>query len=285
MTSFKWWHIEQKSHNEIVEILKNEIPNRPWATYFVRDYPLNPGNLGSVCRIGYVPFNKCIQDRYFYIDQSRNPEVLAAGGISTQIYWDYKPESLPAGWQGTVQRSYQDSTSGKAPNTMVALLAFTLPRFREKGFSGKVLTKMCLTGQQRGYRYCLVPALPPAQFQKQNVNLTMKEIAELRREDGEYYDYWIRLHTRKGAEIIGFCEQSHRFILSLEDFQNYISSDLIQTSGEHIVRMDKDQILGPNSKNMWQKVYADVERSFVTFDWGCVWAKYDLKKLEFESSD
>lgn len=286
MTELTWWMIEKKTHAEILEVLSKEVKERPWAAYFLRDYPLNPGNLNSVCRIGYVPYERCIQDRYFYIDRSRNPEILAAGGISTQICWDYNPETLPAGWQGTVRQSYMDSISReRTPNTQVALLAFTLPRFREMGMSGKVLTKMCLNAQKRKYRYFIVPALPPTQFKKEYARTSMKEIASLRRDDGEFLDYWIRLHTKKGATIIGDCEHSHRFIFSLEDFSKYVSSDPIEATGEHLVRMDRDQVLGPNNKNMWQVVYADVERSFVTFDWGCIWVQYDLEKLSFEPCD
>lgn len=270
----------------MLDILREQSVQRPWATYFLRDYPLNPGNLGSVCRIGFVPFERCIQDRYFYIDYSRTPEILAAGGITTQIHWDFNPSSLPDGWQGTVKQSYADAQSKKKiPNTKVALLAFTIPRFRNMGMSGNVLTKMCHSAQQHGYPYLLVPALPPTQFQKAHVQTPIEEISKLRREDGKYQDYWIRLHHEKGATVIGHCAHSHRFILTLEDFYRYVSSDPVTTTGEHIVRLDKDHMLGPNSKNMWQLVYVDIERSFVTFNWGCVWVQYDLKTLNFSSSN
>jgi hypothetical protein len=286
MTELAWWIIEQKTHLEILEILRNQSTDRPWASYFLRDHPLNPGDLNSVCRIGFVPYDRCVQDRYFYIDQSKNPEILAAGGITTQIYWDSDPKSLPAGWQGAVRQSYLDShTKGQKPNTQVALLAFTLPRFRKRGFSGKVVSKMCITAQNRGYHYLLLPTLPPTQFQKEHVQVSMEEIANLKRTDGDYQDYWLRLHTNRGASVVGNCEQSHRFVFSLNDFSRYVSSDRIEKSGEHIVRLDKDQLLGPNRNNMWQLVYADVERSFVVFNWGCIWVQYDLQTLDFAPGD
>lgn len=284
MNNFEWWVIEQKTQAEILQVLREHVPERPWAAFFLNDHPLNPGNLNSVCRIGFVPFAQCIQDRFFYVDKARHPEILAAGGITSQFCWDSKPEHLPAGWQGVVRQSYVDARSGgRIPNAMVGLLAFTVPRFRERGMSGKVLTKMCTLAHQRGYRYLLVPALPPAQFEKEHVRTPMEAISQLKREDGEYYDYWIRLHTRKGATIIGTCAQSHRFVFSLEDFSEQVSSDPITTTGEHVVRLDKDQVLGPNRKNMWQVVYADVERSLVTFNWGCVWVQYDLQALRLDS--
>lgn len=285
MTDFKWWIIEQKTHREILQVLREQVSKRPWAAYFLSERPFNT-SINSVCRIGFVPFERCIQDRYFYIDQSRNPEILAAGGITTQIHWDFNPESLPAGWQGVVRQSYTDAdTKGRKPNTQVALLAFATQRFKKQGLSEKVLSKMCGTAQKRGYPYIVIPVLPPTQFQKKYVGISMEELRNLKREDGECYDYWIRLHKRKGATVIGTCAHSHRFIFSLDDFSRYISSDPIELTGEHIIRMDKDQTLGPNNKDMWQLVYADVERSFVTFNWGCVWVQYDLKALDFSSSN
>jgi len=282
MDDLEWWTIEQKTHDEIVEILKSYSETKPWVNYFIQDYPMYPGSLSSVCRIGFVPFKDCIQDRYYLIDKTRKFESVAAGGIVTQINWDHRKDPLPDGWQGSVRKSFLDAREGLEPNTMVALLAFTLSRYRKGGLSERVLSKMCVTGQERGYKYMLLPALPPSQFEENNVRLKMDEIIDLKRDDGKYYDYWLRIHTRKGAEIIGSCETSHRFIFSLKDFSEYVSSDPVETTGEHVIRMDKDLVLGNNSKNMWQLVYADIERSFVTFDWGCVWARYDLEKLHFD---
>lgn len=283
MNKFEWWVIEQKTQTEILQLLRAETKERPWAAFFLSDHPLNPANLNSTCRIGFVPFAQCVQDRFFCVDRSRSPEILAAGGITSQFWWDFDPQNLPAGWQGAVRQSYVDGQrSDRGPNTMVALLAFTVPRFRSQGMSGKVLTKMCRTAQERGFRHLLVPALPPAQFEKQHVRTSMEVIAQLKREDGEHYDYWLRLHVKKGATIIGTCAKSHRFVLSLEDFAEHVSSHSITTTGEHVVRMDKDHVLGPNRGDMWQVVYADVERQFVTFDWGCVWAQYDLQSLSVD---
>ena len=278
----EWWVVEQKTHAEHMETLRAQSAQRPWAGYFLHDHPLSPGDLNSACRIGYVPFDRCLQDRFYCVDRSRNPEILAAGGITTQIAWDYHPENLPEGWQGSVRQAHADGSSkNRAPNTQVALLAFTTQRFRGKGLSGQVLSKMCLTAQQRGYKYLVVPALPPSQFEKEHVRTPIEEIAALKREDGAYYDYWVRVHCLKGADVIGCCTHSHRFAFTLSDFASHVSSDPITSTGEHVVRLDRDLSLGARRKNMWQLVYADIDRSFVFFNWGCVWVRYDLQTLKF----
>lgn len=276
MKGFEWWMIRQKTHREALQILKKKSEVKPWCGYFLGDPPLNPGNLNSRCRIGYVPFEDCVQDRYYYVDKSRDPEILASGGISTQISWDGDPVHLPEGWQGAVRRSYEDSKSGAKPNTMVALLAFTPQRFRGRGFSSVMLSKMKSEAKRQGFRALIVPALPPAQFEQDKVRLTMAELADLKRDDGSIYDYWIRVHSQLEATVIGHCDTSHRFILTLKDFHTFVSSTPIPSTGEHVVTLDKDHVLGPNAKNMWQLVYADLERDFVTFDWGCVWVRYDI---------
>jgi hypothetical protein len=282
VTDLEWWIIEQKTHSEIIELLRSESKERPWAKFFLYDNPLSPGNLNSTCRLEFVPFDRCVQDRLYLVDRSRNPEILAGCGITTQIYWDFNPDNLPDGWQGAVRQGYFDAKENhRLPNTQVALLAFTTQRFRGQGLSDKILSKMCSTAQSRGYRYLIVPALPPTQFQKEYVQSPIEDIADLKGKDGQYLDYWIRLHSRKGAKIIGSCAHSHRFAFSLNDFSKNVSSDTIDSTGEHIVRLDRDSMLGPNNKNMWQLVYADRERSFVVFDWKCVWVQYDLEALQF----
>ena len=285
MSNFEWWVIEQKTNFEVKDILRDQVEKRPWAAYFLHDRPVST-SVDSVCRIGFVPYDRCIQDRFFCIDCSRNPEILAGGGITTQIYWDHDPKNLPSGWQDTIRQSYLDAnTKGRKPNTQVALLAFATQRFKKQGVSDKVLSQMCRKAQERGYSYLIIPILPPTQFEKEHVRISMEEISNLKREDGEDYDYWIRVHKRKGATVIGNCEYSHRFVFSLDDFSRHISSDIIETSGEHLVRLDKDETLGPNSKNTWQIVYADLDRSFIVFNWGCIWMQYDLKKLNLNSTE
>ena len=282
MKDFEWWIVEQKTNLEMLDVLREQANDRPWAAYFVYERPLSLGNLSSTCRMGYVPFDQCVQDRYFHLDQSENIEMLAAGGITTQIDWDFTPDNLPAGWQGAVRQSYFDLKSEqRKPNTQVALLAFTTQRYRGQGQAGKVLSKMCSTAQRRGYRYLIVPALLPTQFEKEYVRMSMEEISSLKREDGQFYDYWLRLHTRMGATVIGTCEHSHRFAFSLDDFSRVVSSYPVSSSGNHVVRLDKDQGLGANHKNMRQLIFADLEHDFVLFNWGCVWVQYDLHQLQF----
>lgn len=276
MESCDWWVIPQKTHREALEILRAEAERRPWCAYFLDDSPYHPGNLNSKCRIGFVPFDDCVQDRFYYVDTSRDPEILAAGGITTQIAWDADPAHLPAGWQGSIRKSYEDTKAGTRPDTLVAILAFTPNRFRGRGLSSVVLSRMIRNAREKGFKRLIVPALPPSQFEEDKVGLSMDEIAALTSADGRPYDYWIRVHAKLGARVIGSCETSHRFAYTLADFGRYVSSTPIAASGDHTVRLDLDRALGGNAKNMSRIVHADLERDLVTFRWGCVWVQYDI---------
>ncbi len=97
-----------------------------------------------------------------------------------------------------------------------------------------MLSKMMDQAKEKKYQYLLVPALPPSQFEKENISMSMEELAGLKQKDGQFYDYWVRLHTRKGAEVIGYCDDSHRFVFNLEDFSRYVSSTPINSTGEHV---------------------------------------------------
>jgi hypothetical protein len=230
-----------------------------------------------------VPFDQCIIDRFFYLYREAGQERLAAGGVTTRIFWDGEPETLPAGWEGTIARSYLNSTAGdRRVNTLVPLLAFTTARFRRQNASGTVLNAMCKSGQQEGFRYAIIPALPPLQFKREYAGISMRELAALKREDGQPLDHWIRVHVKKGADVIGLYDHSHRFALSLSDFNRHISSTPLTSSGYHIVETDRDVVLRFSREKAWQRIHADLKRETVSFDWGCVWVRYDLEKLNFE---
>lgn len=286
MGDFQLWTIARKTNPEILAILRQSITERPWAAYFCKESPLAvmPGDLNTRCRLEPVPFDHCLLDRFFLVERDADGgrESLAGAAISTHLHWDGDARTLPAGWQGAVRQSYLDSiTRDRAPNTVVPLLVFTPGRYKGKGIAGRLVDEMCKSGQKQGFQYAILPTLPPLQFQKEHVATAMTELARLEREDGLPADYWVRLHLRKGAEVIGYDDRSHRFALSTGDFSAHVSSDPVRTTGYHVVRLDKDVSLGINRHNMWQQVYADIERDIVTFDWGCIWVRYDLRSLLF----
>ena len=283
---FSMWVIGRKRNPEILSILRDSRDEHPWAAYlFHQSSPtlISPNVPNSKCRLEPVPFDDCIIDRFFYVYRDSSQEHLAGGGITTRICWDGRPETLPPGWQGAVKSSFLDSRASDRPvNTLVPLLAFTASRFRRQNASSAVLNAMCRSGQEQGFRYAIIPALPPLQFTREYAGIAMEELAKLRRQDGQPLDHWIRVHLKKGAEIIGYCEHSHRFALSLNDFRANISSTPILQSGYHVVESDRDVVLRLSRETAWQRIYADLEREIVSFDWGCVWVRYDLEKLSFD---
>ena len=273
---FEWWLFERKTHGDIIKSLIAESESRPWCSVIAKDPPMMPGNLNSRCRLRFVPFDRCLQDRFYYIDGTGELEIVAAGGITTQFSWDGRDETIPGGWEESVQRAYLDQIENSEANTLVALLAFTSPRFRGQGLAGLVIDKMVEIAKTRNFSSLVVPALPPSQFEKDKIDVPMKRLSTLRHEDGSAYDYWIRLHEKKGARVIGGSDSSHRFAMTISDFNDNVSSTQLTESGDFIVTMDKDLVLGANGKNMHQRVFVDSDRDLVSFDWGCVWMKYDV---------
>ena len=219
---FSMWVIARKTDPEILGILQGSIREHPWAAHFCHQASptlISPNVPSSKCRLEPVPFDQCIIDRFFLVHRESSLEYLAGGGITTRICWDGSPETLPPGWQGVVRSSYLDSTaSDRRVNTLVPMLAFTTSRYRRQNASGTVLNAMCRSGQEEGFRYAIIPALPPLQFKREYAGISMAELAKLQREDGQPLDHWIRVHLKKGADIIGYCEHSHRFALSLVIF-------------------------------------------------------------------
>ena len=267
-------------YRDQVAYIRTRLPKEPWLVLFCSENPLEPrcGSLNSAFRLEPIPFDDCYLDRFFFLDPASNGELVGSA-VTMRIRWNGTAADLPAGWEETVRRCFRDcrDAEGRGCNTLVGMQVFTLYHYRQGGLAGLFLDKMLALGRRNGYEHMLVPVLPPTQFQRENVEKPFEEIVSARRPDGLPNDHWVRLHVRKGARVLGASAKSHRFAASLRGFQEHITSDRVTRTGEHIVRLDRDLSFGRAAMDTWQRIYADVERDFVCFSWGCVWVDYDLK--------
>jgi hypothetical protein len=275
-------------HRDLVDQFREEARDRPWLAYFCETEDaskIRVGSLNSPCRLEPVPFEDCPVDRFFFTTGDGASEELIGSGLTMSIFWNGLAEGLPpGGWQGVVRQCAKDAARGKRCNTLVGMQLFTVSRYRKGGLSSRFLGEMLALAGRLQHRYLIIPALTPIQFAREYVERPYEELAGLKRDDGLPVDHWARLHVRKGAEILGHCSTSHRFALSVADFNRHLTTHKITSSGYHVVPLDKDISFGVDARNTWQRVHADLDRGVVTFNWGCVWVRYDLATLDVPSS-
>lgn len=215
-------------------------------------------------RLGPNAFDKIKLSWILFLTDEADPQ-LAGHGITAGIHWDGKSDTLPDGWQGVVLKSYKDSVSGAAPNTIVGLFIRVEPEFREGGIAKTIAEEMGVLREKNNLTYFILPLRPPLRYEQEYASLPFATFAAATREDGLPLDHWVRMHVRLGAAVIRISEKSHRHVLNLKDFNRIFSSHKITQSGEQLVQ---------NKNNGWYQVYADVERDFVLIEQGCVWVKY-----------
>jgi len=173
-------------------------------------------------------------------------------------------DDLPPGWQGAVRQSYTDSIVGQSDcNTLVGLFINVERPFREHGWAANVVQQMKTIRTHRELRHLIIPLRLPKHYTRENAALPIAEFATMRRGDGQPVDYWLRLHTQLGAQVVATCDTSHQHAMSLLDFGDQFGVHFDET-GYHLVEKN----------GQWYRAYVDVDRQFVLVNQGCVWVQY-----------
>jgi GNAT superfamily N-acetyltransferase len=113
-------------------------------------------------------------------------------------------EDLPDGVEGVMRRVFEEG--GAEPTTLSALVAVVGPRFQGRGLSRLIVEGMREVARRYGLDALVAPVRPTL---KARYPLTpIERYLTWRRDDGELFDPWLRVHERLGAEILGVCPAS-----------------------------------------------------------------------------
>ena len=193
---------------------------------------------------------------------------LIAHGLACRIPWNGNPRDLPKGWQGAVRACYENFVDGKQPdNTFVGLFIKVENDYRKEGWAAQVVAAMKKFGAECGASKLIIPLRLPTRYERQYFHMPFEEFAVLRQATGEYRDHWLRLHVQLGAEIIGYCSNSHQYAMNVNDFYAQFEAEKCETSGYQPARRN----------NEWHNAYVDLERDCVVINEGCVWVQHTLE--------
>jgi GNAT superfamily N-acetyltransferase len=130
-------------------------------------------------------------------------DTLVGRGQTIPFRWDGTFDDLPDGVDGVVRRVFE---VGGEPTTLSALVAVVDPRYQGRGLSSLVIEGMRRLAGEHGLDALLAPVRPT--LKEKHPSTPMEDYLTWRREDGQLFDPWLRVHERLGAEILGVCPGS-----------------------------------------------------------------------------
>lgn len=135
----------------------------------------------------------------FVILDDDEDDVLARGR-TIPCPWDGTPEGLGEGITAMLAAAFRAREAGLSPTALCALAAEIRPRYQGRGLAIRMLDVMADLAAEAGLANLIAPVRPSL---KDRYPITpIEEYVRWTRENGEPFDPWIRIHTRRGGEIV-----------------------------------------------------------------------------------
>ena len=140
-----------------------------------------------------------------YVLCDENDFALAAGH-AIPFAWDGTVEGLPSGWDAALEQGFHDYEQGRTPTALCGLSIVIAPGLQGKGLSESMAREMKAIAVEHRLRDLVIPLRPS--LKSSYPLIAMEEYMQWKREDGEPFDPWLRIHWRLGAKVIGIAPLS-----------------------------------------------------------------------------
>ncbi|OVE81805.1 hypothetical protein BVY03_02700, partial [bacterium K02(2017)] len=148
---------------------------------------------------------------------------LLGHGVCTRINIEDEDKLTTKGWRSIVEEAHDQQSKGISPNAAIGLFVNVETTSRNRGMAQKIVSQMRKVAKSVSFSNVYIPLMLPSSFAKSNCSKSITEYGVLKREDGEYADYWLRLHTRLGATVLGTQENSHVYGFTADEIKRYTS--------------------------------------------------------------
>jgi hypothetical protein len=122
-------------------------------------------------------------------------EILARAR-TIPVRWDGTISDLPAGIDGAIARGFDE----RGANTLCALVIMVPRAVQARGISTVALEAMLDIARRHGLGALIAPVRPTLKDRYPLVPIA--RYAAWRREDGSFFDPWLRVHERLGATML-----------------------------------------------------------------------------------
>ncbi|MCB0374582.1 MAG: hypothetical protein KDD04_01535 [Sinomicrobium sp.] len=158
--------------------------------------------------------------------------TIKAIGQSISIYWNGTPEALPSGWDGAITLGFKQLNSKIAANTLVPLAITIRSDCQGKGYSKKLLEGMKAISKKMGLRYMIAPVRP--MLKSLYPTIAMEKYIRWKNKSGEFFDPWIRTHSRMGARILKIAPKSLIISGTVTEWEQWTNMAFPE-SGDYVV--------------------------------------------------
>jgi GNAT superfamily N-acetyltransferase len=149
----------------------------------------------------------------------RDEQEVIAEGHTIACEWDGTTEGLGDGIQSMLAGAFKAREAGRRPSALGALAAEVRPRFQGGGLANRMLDVMCDLACDAGLTHLIAPVRPSL---KDRYPITpIEEFVSWTRENGEPFDPWIRIHTRRGGQIVKPIPHSMRITGTVAEWEEW----------------------------------------------------------------
>ena len=150
-------------------------------------------------------------------DEERQ-EVIAEGH-TIPCDWDGTPDGLGDGIDAMLAAAFIARADGRSATALCALAAEVRPRFQGGGLASRMLDAMTEIARDSGLDELIAPVRPC--FKDRYPITPIEEYVAWTREDGELFDPWIRIHTRRGEQIVKPIPHSMRITGTIAEWEEW----------------------------------------------------------------
>jgi hypothetical protein len=196
-----------------------------------------------------------IPEFQFVLYDQAEDEVVAEGHTGP-LWWDGRDETLPGGIDEAIEQIFAGVRANNPVNTLCALAAESPREGRARGLAVQLLEAMRVIAQRQRLTHLVAPVRPSL---KERYPLTdIERYIRWRREDGQLFDPWMRVHERLGARVATPLPKSLQITGSVAEWESWTqiafpeSGDYVFPEGLATVRIDRSTDRGAYwEPNVW----------------------------------
>jgi hypothetical protein len=171
-------------------------------------------------------------------------DSVVAEGHTGPFAWDGRDDNLPPGIDSALELIFGQRRAHGRVNTLCALAAETPRDGRRRGLAVEILGAMRTIAERSSLEHLVAPVRPSS---KERYPLTpIERYVRWRRDDGQLFDPWMRVHERLGARVATVLPDSLRITGTVAEWASWTglafpeSGEYIFPEGLATLHVDKD---------------------------------------------